>query len=907
MLEYALQYAARGWPVFALNRLSKVPIKDSAAYKDATVDHDKIREMWKPDARRNIALASGREGGFWVLDLDGDKKTGRHGRERLAELEAEFGKLPDAPMQKTPSGGFHIFFAWPDDGLDLPRSIRFEEGMDALGERVEKGEVVGGYLVVAPSKRKDGDYVWVRSISEIDPPQAPKWLIDKIRIRWRKEEKTTVQTYRPNTIGQTSPYGRRTLINECRRVAECVSGQHTNLYRASSEIGNYIAGGEINEADAYPALMEASRQMADTKPKEPWKDKDRHRTIVDGLKNGMTKPKSAPVRNGYDYIPHDAETGEIIEETAPPHQDDPDSPDEKMAEPEQEKKKRGRPKKNPDEPPEYIVPLSVNPDDWPFSPLGHSKGAFYYLSKARQEIVELEGKEHSAANLITLAPLDWWRNYFQVSGGHLTGPIVQNIISLLFRMNERVGYFDARRVRGRGAWLDDGRVVVNTGEIAYVNGEAMKPSRVPGRYIYEGSHDWDFYSNDPSGNAEANELRKICESFSWEESLSGALLAGWCVIAPVCGVLTWRPHIWITGGFGSGKSTALEKVVEVMLKNAAIKFQGSTTEAAIRQVLRNDARAIIFDEAEGNNQKMMERMQDILTLARQSSSGGEQWRGTASQKAMSFTLRACFCFSSINPTIKQSADDSRICKLVLRIDQDPDAVNKYKELERRITEKITPEYAKRMFARTIANLDVLLKNIRTFTLVAASMLGSKRAADQIGAMLAGTFLCHSTREITEEQARQFMEKYSWDEYVQTDKLQDEAKLLATLMTHRMRVDTNNGSKELSIGSMIDRGLDDDNIRRALGDIGIKLNGGVNFYIANKSTYIEGTVLRGTPWEAGWQRPLSTIPGSEKVNKTTHFANGYVAKAVKLPMSVLKDGVSAPDDADRWTYGDADDE
>ena len=63
---------------------------------------------------------------------------------------------------------------------------------------------------------------------------------------------------------------------------------------------------------------------------------------------------------------------------------------------------------------------------------------------------------------------------------------------------------------------------------------------------------------------------------------SAHFLLGWLVLAPVCGALNWRPHIWLTGGAGTGKTTILKLFIRPLLGGVVQSATGGTTEAGLR-------------------------------------------------------------------------------------------------------------------------------------------------------------------------------------------------------------------------------------------------------------------------------------------------------------------------------------
>ena len=118
-----------------------------------------------------------------------------------------------------------------------------------------------------------------------------------------------------------------------------------------------------------------------------------------------------------------------------------------------------------------------------------------------------------------------------------------------------IGTYNPMRRRRRGAWFDEGRVVINNGRHLVINGERVHYRDYEGRFLYTAGVEMEMSTPSPLIDGECAVFLKLAEEFNWQEKDAGKLLAGWCAIAPICGALGWRPHLYLTGGPGSGKST----------------------------------------------------------------------------------------------------------------------------------------------------------------------------------------------------------------------------------------------------------------------------------------------------------------------------------------------------------------
>jgi putative DNA primase/helicase len=134
--------------------------------RDATTDEVKIRRWWETWEDANIGVATGKEAGFFALDVD----PRRGGAEALAFLEAKNSKLPVTQTADTGGGGAHYLFKYP--GFLVKNSAgELGPGLDIKGE--------GGAIVVAHSLHAGGKrYRWRNAAPIAD---APEWFLRLLR------------------------------------------------------------------------------------------------------------------------------------------------------------------------------------------------------------------------------------------------------------------------------------------------------------------------------------------------------------------------------------------------------------------------------------------------------------------------------------------------------------------------------------------------------------------------------------------------------------------------------------------------------------------------------------------------------------------------------------------------------
>lgn len=904
MLEHALAYAAQGWPVFPCDWKSgpheKAPLlaKDKdAAGKDipgsggvskATTDEAQIREWWAKWPKALIGIALGTKAGVWVVDLDPRGEPVGDVEQRLIDT---VGTLPLGPRSETQSGGHHLWLKMPDG--EIPKnSAKRVQNVDWRAQ--------GGYVIAPPSVMSNGNkYTWIVEPGEAEFPEPPSRLLDLVfkrgEFQVKREKKNAVILDRPRGSDDEEAV-RRYCEVALARAADKVAGlgkgsRNVELNNIALSVGHLIGPGRLSMDEADEALRQAAHTWGIGDDDKALKAGGTlERALEDGAKDPanlahvVNKTRSRRPEPPKDLPPHDAETGEIqneygagpIAERAPDIEPS-DGPHENMGSD------------------DGAAPDWQEADNkYPFRCLGHDHGTYFYFSTNKQQITALKAKEHTQLNLLQLCGLNYWADFLGIRG-KISAESWAQIADSLIEGCHRKGIFVERNVRGRGAWIDGkgkkAKVVVHTGDSARIDGDIVPLSDIPGRYIYESAEPWQFEFGSPASTEQANKLAEICKRLTWADPMSGALLAGWNVIAPVCGALKWRPHIWITGPSQAGKSTAVEEICYRIVGPAAERFEGNTSEAGIRQNMGYDARPIILDEAESEDASQVARMQQILGLARIASSGGTIAKGSATGRATNFVARSCFLFSSINTALRHHADESRVTKLVLAKNDAKNALEHYHNLIRDINETFTLDYAGAMFSRTVENLPGLLDNIETFKIAAAVLFKNRRAADQLGPMLAGYYLCHSTKRITLADAEKFITRHDWTEHVALDSVGDEYRLFQYLMSRRIRMSVGGSPREHSVGQVIQMCRSDGETQGetrpyedALGPRGIR----VDYDTITISNTADGIreMLRDTPWQGDWRRPLGMIEGAEKSDGAVYFAPGLTSRAIVLPLNLL---------------------
>ncbi len=290
-IDHALDYAARGLPVFPCNPTptkpkAKTPLTPRG-FKDATTNPDQIRAWWQQWPSALIGGAMGSASGLFAVDPDVPKEPGDpDGLAAWNALAERHGGVPPTHAHETPSGGRHVLFAYPEG-----RRITNKEGaLKGTGINV-RGE--GGYVIMAPSRMTDGrEYRLADEFDFWQFAEAPAWLIDMItaepeRAKEPRSEPSTENQGRPAGAG-IDRYVAAAVDRECAVLVSCGRGGRNNQLNTSAfSLGTLVGANVLGSSEATRRLYTAADTAGLVKA-------DGQRAVMATIDSGLTSGASKP-------------------------------------------------------------------------------------------------------------------------------------------------------------------------------------------------------------------------------------------------------------------------------------------------------------------------------------------------------------------------------------------------------------------------------------------------------------------------------------------------------------------------------------------------------------------------------------------------------------------------------------
>jgi Bifunctional DNA primase/polymerase, N-terminal len=298
VLEAAMEYAARGWPVFPCHSrigpcctCGKAECASPAKHprtrnglKDATTDPVKVRQWFLlswPPGYVNIGIATGVA--FDALDVDGpDAEAALDGH--LGHLAPADDETIDGPTVKT-GRGWHVYLE-PTGHRNRTGII---PGVDWRG--------AGGYVVAPPSVHYNGSrYEWELPGDPVfgaDAPLQPArpWLLELLE---KRKDPVADVLATDGTVAEflsqadTSRYGQAALEGELGRLVMVPVGErNAQLNRSAHALGRLVGGAVLDAGLVVDRLLVAAQRIG-------LGEREAEATIKSGLRAGIANPRRIP-------------------------------------------------------------------------------------------------------------------------------------------------------------------------------------------------------------------------------------------------------------------------------------------------------------------------------------------------------------------------------------------------------------------------------------------------------------------------------------------------------------------------------------------------------------------------------------------------------------------------------------
>ena len=317
----------------------------------------------------------------------------------------------------------------------------------------------------------------------------------------------------------------------------------------------------------------------------------------------------------------------------------------------------------------------IPPDQVPFRFLGFDAGAYYVMPKNQNIPLSISRGEKSIGDkLFEIGVRDWWEACFTKTVYTKTGEPIEvfdkeSAVEWFRAESVKHGMYDDEKILGLGAHVDGKQIVVNTGRaVVSPDGTVSRYELYNGKNVYCRSRSEIVISAEPWTEEDGQFFVDQIRTFNFNTESAYLAIPGFCALAPFASCLFRRPHIFITGARGLGKTYLLHDIIIPIIGNQTIYAdagKGGITEAGLRQTAGADCRPMVIDEFEANKKSDLAMVDNILALARTAYGGEKTIKGSSSQKAISFATKMMFCFAAVNVNISDAATRSRfaICRI----------------------------------------------------------------------------------------------------------------------------------------------------------------------------------------------------------------------------------------------------
>ena len=426
----------------------------------------------------------------------------------------------------------------------------------------------------------------------------------------------------------------------------------------------------------------------------------------------------------------------------------------------------------------------------------------YIFSNYRQTLVVLKSNSFTKENMVNIFGKKFLDdNYSKYSDkGFFMGYDLVQLQDDLINQCVMEGNYDIENVKGYGIFADPlskKHLIVNTSKI-WGTCDTYDKKRIRGKTIF--SNQKDLKLNEDQVQISKEEVKRFENLLkTWNFSRGDQdikLIAGWILMAPLAGVSKWRTHASLTGRRGTGKST-LQETINNFLGKFSKMFEGSSSEAGLRQQMGNSSGALLLDESEADGVKLAQ----ILAMLRASSSGSQKALGTQDQNGAIFELKMAGLLGGIVPPDLKGADNSRFLKIELGIRDESIENDDLFNIEWQ------EEVGLKTIMTMVKNYHILLDLINKVRILFLNKGYDGRYADTYGPLIASSFLffeliedpiidastdpfddkselyqVNHIKEYTVKDIENYLDKFNFDKEKEQSKYSDEEELLTRIFT-----------------------------------------------------------------------------------------------------------------------------
>ena len=432
------------------------------------------------------------------------------------------------------------------------------------------------------------------------------------------------------------------------------------------------------------------------------------------------------------------------------------------------------------------------------------------------------------------------------------------------RIKQGIHLLDDNRlllVNGKCAWISDGKTLVRH-EYPLIERKFIE---------FEEGSDW----VDPEAldaalrgmNRERawtalNQFLEILSQWTFQGAMDCLTIAGFIIAQVVQVAWSWRPHLWLSGGAGSGKSSLLELMQDIFGKMFVV-YQGNiTSEAGLRQSIESRLLMTALDEFEDSQASKNKDREKIIELLRSCGRSGMGAKGSTDRNnPIGFAFRHMVMACSIETGINRAAEKSRYL-----------LVSTKKELNHKTPEKPTTTTCAALKIELIALALWGVRYAMDLIKRVASVAGQDtRFVESIGAPYAMIAVCTDNPE---ESLRSNLTKYlaDYERFSADAVMEDEVALLQEVLLGTTRVPVmqeampGDNPKTILVERTVAQILEQDPIpedhQKALQVVGIKIQDDGYLFIAESP--VKQKLLNKTRWkEMNIKQILARLPGAKR--------------------------------------------